>query len=341
MDLDHETDSWTEAKDEDLPLALHRDVPGWMESYHVFGYDPAAGVGFWCNLSSSQWDHSVWREVIIVFLPDGQLLVGKAWGSKPVHASPSSAGLVFNCVKPQRSWSIELSSALQPVAAKQTFRGRVSDDARIPAALSLDVTCTSPPWRLPFGPEPDAWYAQRIAFAGVLRIDGRELELSGTGFRDHSRGPRDFGMAGGHTLVSVGSGPDNWLQLMQVRAPDSGQTLLSVASVTVGGSQVGMDASPLAAPTWPPNDGSAAETLELTAGGRIEAVQLESVVDVALTLKGPNEFLFGVDPESPDLVCVESVVVVRSGPVTGYGLLERAVRPAGCASTGNKTRSAQ
>jgi hypothetical protein len=148
-------------------------------------------------------------------------------------------------------------------------------------------------------------------------------------------------MAGGHTLVSVGSGPDNWLQLMQVRAPDSGKTLLSVASVAVGGSQVGMDASPLAAPTWPPNDGPAAETLELTDGGRTEAVQLESVADVALTLKGPNEFLFGVDPDSPDVVCVESVVAVRSGPVTGYGLLERAARPAGCAGVDNKIRSDQ
>ena len=341
MDLDHETDSWAVAKDEDLPLAQPRDVPGWMESYHVFGYDPAAGVGFWCNLSSSQWDHSVWRQVVIVFLPDGQLLVEKAWGGKPVHVSPSSAGLTFNCIKPQHSWSMELNSALQPVVGKQTFRGRVSDDARTPVALSLGVTCTSQPWRLPFGPEADAWYAQRIAFTGALRIDGRELELRGTGFRDHSRGPRDFGMAGGHTLVSVGSGPDNWLQLMQVRAPDSGQVLLSLACAAVGDSEVGLDATALAAPPWPPNDGPTTETLELTDGRRTEMVYLESIADVALTLKGPNEFLFGVDPTSPDLVCVESVVGVRSGSVTGYGLLERAVRPVGCAPTGNKTRSDQ
>ena len=336
MDLDQRTDPWAEAEDEDLPLVAPRDIPGWMESYHFFGYDPAAEVGFWCNLSSSQWDHSVWREVVIVFLPDGQLLVGKAWGSKRAQTNPSSAGLIFNCVKPQRSWSIELNSALQPVAAEQTFRGRVSDDARIPAVLSLDVTCTSPPWRLPFGPEPDAWYAQRIAFAGTLRVDGRELELSGTGFRDHSRGPRDFGMAGGHTLVSVGSGPDNWLQLMQVRAPDSGQVLLSVASAAAGDSEVGFDAAPLAAPTWPPNGGPTTETLELTGGGRAETVHLESVADVALTLKGPNEFLFGVDPDSPDLVCVDSVVAVRSGSVTGYGLLERAARPAGLRGSGQQ-----
>ena len=82
MDLDQRTDPWAEAEDEDLPLVAPRDIPGWMESYHFFGYDPAAEVGFWCNLSSSQWDHSVWREVVIVFLPDGQLLVGKAWGGR-------------------------------------------------------------------------------------------------------------------------------------------------------------------------------------------------------------------------------------------------------------------
>ena len=203
------------------------------------------------------------------------------------------------------------------------------------------MTCTSPPWRLPFGPEPDAWYAQRIAFAGTLRVDGRALELSGTGFRDHSRGPRDFGMAGGHTLVSVGSGPDNWLQLIQVRAPDNGQVLLSVASVAAGDSEVGLDAAPLAAPMWPPTDGPTTETLVLTGGGRTEMVHLESIADVALTLKGPNEFLFGVDQDSPDLVSVESVVAVRSGSVTGYGLLERAARPAGFAPTGDKTRSDQ
>lgn len=341
MKLDHKTDTWVAAEDDDLPLAAPRDVPGWMESYHFFGYDPAAEVGFWCNLSSSQWDHSVWREVVIVFLPDGQLLVGKGWGGRSAHTSPSSAGLVFNCVMPQRSWRIRLNSALQPVAAEQTFRGRVSDDARIPAALGLDVTCSSPPWRLPFGPEPDAWYAQRIAFAGTLRVDGRELELTGTGFRDHSRGPRDFGVAGGHTLVSVGSGPDDWLQLMQVRAPESRQVLLSVASGAAGDSQARLDVAPLAAPPWPPNDGPTTETLELTRGGRAETVVLESVADVALTLKGPNEFLFGVDPDSPDLVSVESVVAVRSGSVTGYGLLERAARPAGCAGTGNNTRSDQ
>ena len=283
----------------------------------------------------------MWREVVILFLPHGQLLVGKAWGGRSVNAEPIVRRARLQLCEPQRSWRIELNSALQPVAAEQTFRGRVSDDARIPAALSLDVTCSSPPWRLPFGPDPDAWYAQRIAFAGTLRVDGRELELSGTGFRDHSRGPRDFGMAGGHTLVSVGSGPDDWLQLMQVRAPDSGQVLLSVASVAAGDSEVGLDAAPLAAPPWPLNDGPTTETLELTGGERTETVHLESVADVALTLKGPNEFLFGVDPDSTDLVSVESVVAVRSGSVTGYGLLERAARPAGCAGTGNNTRSDQ
>ena len=141
---------WAGAEDVDLPLAAPRDVPDWMESFHFFGYDPAAEVGFWCNLSSSQWDHSVWREVVILFLPRGQLLVGKAWGGRSIKDGPSSAGLTFNYVEPQRSWRIEMNSALQPVAADQTFRGRVSDDARIPAGLSLDVTCTSPPWRLPF-----------------------------------------------------------------------------------------------------------------------------------------------------------------------------------------------
>ena len=148
-------------------------------------------------------------------------------------------------------------------------------------------------------------------------------------------------MAGGHTLVSVGSGPDNWLQLMQVRAPDSGQVLLSVASVAAGDSEVGLDAAPLAVPTWPPNGGPTTETLELTGGGRTETVHLESIADVALTLKGPNEFLFGVDPDSPDLVSVESVVAVRSGSVTGYGLLERAARPAECAAVDNNIRSDQ
>jgi hypothetical protein len=276
---------------------------------------------------------------VILFLPDGRLLVGKSWGAKTINAGPSAAGLAFNCVEPHRRWRIELDTALQPVTAEQTFRGRVTDDSRVPAGLKLDVTCTSPPWRLPFGPEPDAWYAQRVSFAGTLRVDGRKLELSGTGFRDHSRGPRDFGVAGGHTFVSVGSGADDWLQLMQVRAPESGDVLLSVASVAAGESELRLDSAPLAAPPWPLKDGPTTETLEFTGGGRVETVLLESVADVALTLKGPNEFLFGTDPDSPDLVCVESVVAVRSGSVTGYGLLERATRPARHAGRGTDPRS--
>jgi hypothetical protein len=128
---------------------------------------------------------------------------------------------------------------------------------------------------------------------------------------------------------------------MQVRAPDTGKVLLSVASVAARDAEVGLDAAPLAAPQWPLNDHPTTETIELTGGGRAETVHLESIADVALTLKGPNEFLFGVEPGRPDLVSVESVVAVRSGSVTGYGLLERAARPAGCAGSGNNPRSEQ
>jgi hypothetical protein len=116
---------------------------------------------------------------------------------------------------------------------------------------------------------------------------------------------------------------------------------MSVASVAAGDSEVGFDAAPLAVPPWPPNGGSTMETIELTGVGRAETVHLESIAGVALTLKGPNEFVFGVDPDSQDLVCVDSVVAVRSGSVSGYGLLERAARPAGRAAVDNKIRSDQ
>jgi hypothetical protein len=295
-----------------------------VESYQFSGFDPGSGIGFWLNVSSAQWDPALWREIVMIFLADGNVLLGKCWAPRTGN-EPGAGGLRFRCSEPLRRWNVELNGALQRVPAVTTFTKPVSDDVRLPTSLWLEMTCNSPPWRLPLGPEPDPWYAQRVSFSGTVRVDGHDTRVSGLGFRDHSRGPRDFGMSGGHSLLSVGVDEARWLQIMQILEPGTGRVLLDAADLG-DAPQIGQISGSSISAAANAAGHSLVDTVTVHTGTGDLQLQIEHIADVALTLAAPNDFLFGTRGQSGDLVSIESVVRVESDLFEGFGFLESSGR---------------
>src|SRR5215210_2607027 len=84
------------APEDELPIAQTPDVPLWSENYHKQVYDAGAGVGVLMHLGRTPYDVSLWRQLVVVYLPDDDVVVDKSYGRAPANG-PGASTLTFDC----------------------------------------------------------------------------------------------------------------------------------------------------------------------------------------------------------------------------------------------------
>lgn len=152
------------------------------------------------HVCSMPGDLKLWHNVFAVTRPDGALLVAKIigrgerhmFGTHPVHAVT---------LEPYKSFLIHFDGAARRYDSQVLWADTAKDGEHIPLQVALEVSAAHPVW------EPGArredhehglfrttWrmhHEQALRAKGRIVIDGRVIEFSGVGHRDHSFGPRD------------------------------------------------------------------------------------------------------------------------------------------------------
>jgi hypothetical protein len=175
--------------------------PLWSENLLFALYDDRHNIGMWLHLGTVPTDWHLWEDRVYLTLPDGGVLSMMAYHETAAEQRPAGSVMAFVCVEPFRRWRIQFdgfawytSEAAMDSGGEPRFRRRLKID--------LEVECVSPVWNAhnttgsagQTGMSGQSWakehYEQLVRASGEMTVDGVNYELSTTGWRDHSRGPR-------------------------------------------------------------------------------------------------------------------------------------------------------
>ena len=175
--------------------------PLWSENFLFALYDEKLNIGMWLHLGTVPTDWHLWEDRVYLALPDGGVLSMMAYHATAAEQRPAGSVMTFTCVEAFRRWRISFdgfawytSEAVMDAGGEPRFRRRLKID--------LEVDCVSPVWSAHTstgsagqkGMAGQSWakehYEQLVCANGEISVDGNSYELSTTGWRDHSRGPR-------------------------------------------------------------------------------------------------------------------------------------------------------
>jgi hypothetical protein len=179
---------------------------GWCENYALVANDPDSGINLCLYMGRQPFDLSVWHEIVLLSLPDGRVLVWKSAGRGGTDTGGGGAMASFRCTEPGRRWAVALNGFAWETTAADLQAGTFTDGPWTRTTLDLEFTAATPPWVLGSNDLEHAQehlhYEQLGRVTGTVRVGEDSWTFTGTGHRDHSRGPRDFKSIRDHAWVN-------------------------------------------------------------------------------------------------------------------------------------------
>lgn len=190
----------------------------WSENLLFTPYDPASGIGGWLHLGTVPNDWSMWEDRVLLCLPgDEGVLSMWAYHRTPPEHRPAGANLAFECIEPFKHWRVTFDGFAIHTSTEDMMTGRAREGRRQPLSFELDIECLTPAWDAHTAAQETSgkgsmreqgWakdhYEQLYTATGTVRLESGEVPFNGTGWRDHSRGPRGGGTGapwGGHVIT--------------------------------------------------------------------------------------------------------------------------------------------
>ena len=225
------------ASDRESVLSQPPDIEFWAENLLFALHDPAADIGMWLHLGTVPTDWPTWEDRVLISLPEDEgVLTMWAYHRTDPARRPAGANLSFECVEPFRRWRVAFDGFCLRTPYEQMRTSLVRDGEKVACSVELDIECAIPVWDAHAAAEDETgqgsmtgqgWatehYEQLYRATGTVRLPDREVAFNGTGWRDHSRGPRGGGTGapwGGHVILGCLFGSGRAFGLSRYWTPD-------------------------------------------------------------------------------------------------------------------------
>ena len=191
--------------EDELPVSELPPDPTWRENFCFDGYDRQRNVGLWIHCGRWSLEPRIWREQVLLDIPDGTYLVHRAWGYRESRRGPSAALLELICEQPGEAWRLRYRGPARRTNSDELRRGPLPDGPQL--LLDLDIAFTSdlPMWNMSSGMNRQAWGKFHIEqdgrFFGTIKFENAVVAMDGFGWHDHSRGARDMHEMGRHCWI--------------------------------------------------------------------------------------------------------------------------------------------
>lgn len=310
----------------ELPVTVIPAVPHWSENYWFIANAPETETSIFLHCGRAP-TADLWRQTMIVHLPDGELLVSKAFGRGASERGPGGPTLAFDCVTPWNQWRVRFDGAVQRVSPGRLGQGLLQDGVFEPMTLDLTFDGISPMWVLDekimaaqdWG---DLHYQQLLSVNGTLEFGGSRVPFEGTATRDHTRGPRDFLPADRHVTASCFFPSGRGFFIFDARS-DRGQ--MTVAAVLDSGRlhEAELVDVPLMASR---DDAWRGYSFGLNWDGGSCRIDGQPLQPIQMGLAGFSEFTIGFDPEVSYCGLYEAHSEFSWDGEVGHGWTERTLR---------------
>ena len=312
------------------PLRTH-PPDGWCENYAFVAGDPEAQVSLIMCTGCQPFDTSLWHELLVVGLPLGRTFAWKSAGRGGADNGPGSALGRWRCEQPGTTWRYSFDGFGRLVDTDDLKHGPLADGPWTRAEVELEFTAAGPVWNLSQENLERAWehshYEQLGRVHGTVAIGGEAVSFTGTGHRDHSRGPRDFASVLDHAWVDCLFPSGRFFALYRMRLPGG---VDGVAAACVGDANAVRPANVVEMPLLD----EAPETSEryrivLATDDGHETIEAEIVAPLGTTSYiSPNHMGLGASlaPEVMQIVSDGATRFTWRGE-QGFGHTQRSVAP--------------
>ncbi|GLR66015.1 hypothetical protein GCM10010909_06930 [Acidocella aquatica] len=317
-------------------------MENWTEHYFFAGYDIEAGFGACVHVGRLPADPTIWRAVIQIYLPGEKLLVAKYHGRDGHARGPGAGPFKASCIDPFRLWAVEFDGAAFSTTRQEIMREVLRDGPAEPVKFHMLLEAAGPI----FGRTDDhgegrsssTFHSEQICrMRGHIVYQGKRIELSGTGVRDHSSGPRDYGPVIGDIWFH-GCFPSGKIVQTQVVRFESFEiktayifrgdgTPLEMVEIIEHPHVNSRDAGPQSLAADPLSEAARNFKIVLKSRQGIEVIEGELQHSHAITYFAPVEEFLGTDLTRPDgIQMCEAPVKLRWNGENGSGIRERVAR---------------
>lgn len=179
--------------------------PNWSENLLFTVNDGKTGVSVWAHWSRIPAEPELWEAVLAIYLPSGELLVHRSFGSSHHQDAASSGPLTFRCVQPLQRWEVAFDGMVRRTTSDELAAGPLADGPWEPARFEAEFEGVSPTWSAG-GMDSQEWADGHLEQPGRIRgsvtLGERRFPIDAAGFRDHSYGPRDYSRIIGDTWLT-------------------------------------------------------------------------------------------------------------------------------------------
>lgn len=203
--------------DREATVRTRPTVAGWTENLLFTPYDPVNDIGMWLHLGTVADRWEMWEDRVLIALPEDQgVLTMWAYHRTVPERQPAGANLEFHCEEPFTRWRITFDGFCLRSSYDEMRTGVLADGPKVYVRLDLEAHAVTPVWDAESGPQTksgagmaeQSWarehYEQLNRVTGEVTVDSQTYAFDGTGWRDHSRGPRGADALkdwGGHVIM--------------------------------------------------------------------------------------------------------------------------------------------
>lgn len=195
---------WEVPFEDEIPLKELPRVPFASENYCYTGYDPVRQLAFFLHIGRWVKDTSIFRETLMVYLPDGSLLLHQAFGRNDLSQGPWGSNLRLLTEEPGKKIRIQFVAPVQHVPLNKIHDVRAMPREYDRVELDLEFVGTQPTWYFEASDNTTwaKWHTEQQGLAtGTLKHGSNEYQFEGVSYRDHSRGPRELSDWRAHTWI--------------------------------------------------------------------------------------------------------------------------------------------
>ncbi|MET0545859.1 MAG: hypothetical protein ABWZ40_06085 [Caulobacterales bacterium] len=324
---------------EDFPIKIRpTDLPDWSENFALAGFDPAAGIDVFLHLGRWRKDVSLWRQLVILSLPDNTFIVSRAVGKGlETERGPGAANLSMEVVEDGSHLRWRFLGAARRFSGEFLRHSLPIDGPLERLEFELDFQSDLPLWDLGHSGTATGFaghgHTEQIGKTRAeIKFGSEVFNVDTYANRDHSRGPRTMRDSMIRHIWFHGIF-DNGVRFYayQVHDTDDVTPVLSEAAVVVDGV---MHSAKLNVERPLPQRDALTHIFEPVpfsleyAGGRIAGVAQSFPTSSYQQYTAPSESYIGARQIglSPSRRLMEqSVLYALSDGTKGYGHMERTV----------------
>jgi hypothetical protein len=194
---------------DEYPIKQIPATPKWNETFAAMFCDPVRRLAVFYHIGRWHGDFTLWREVVMVSLPDKRTLYNKGYGRGPAQNGPGGSLSFFTVEEPGKRMRLTFDGPVSSSSVDELIEHGARQGPAERCVIDLRFESDAPLWNMK-GNSAEASsiagsvHIDQIGKAnGTVTYDGMTYKFAdGYSIRDHSRGIRDVTRYGAHCWIS-------------------------------------------------------------------------------------------------------------------------------------------